>query len=327
LYKDEVLKLLKDKTDIKESKDLNAVSLEDYSKVPKNRKHKGLAKDKIAVIYATGGINIGEGDENNIGSGKFGREIRKARRDSSIKAIVVRINSPGGDAIASEVIWHELDLTSEAKPVVVSMGNVAASGGYYISCMADSILVQPSTITGSIGVFGMLLNTSGFFNKFGVTFDIEKTNTHADFMSSLRDISPVEKEYLRSLIDSVYYTFIRRVEKGRPLTFDEVDEIAQGRIWSGADAVELGLADKIGGLHDAIEIARNMAGLEDKYRIIELPKQQDPIEKLIKDLTSSARLKALQRNLGINDEYIYIYQQIMQNQGIQARIPFNITIY
>jgi protease-4 len=327
VYKDEVLSILKTKTGIEEAKDLNAVTLDEYSRVPKKRPYKGLAKDKIAVIYATGNIEGGESDDNNIGSDRFGREIRKARKDSSIKAIVVRINSPGGDAIASEVIWHELDLTREAKPVIVSMGNLAGSGGYYIACMADSILVQPSTITGSIGVFGMFLNTSGFFNKFGITFDTEKTNENADFMSMLRDISPVELEYWRAAIDSIYSIFVRRVEKGRPLTYAEIDEIGQGRIWSGIDAVELGLADKIGGLHDAIEMARNMAGLGDKYRIVELPKQEDPIEKLIKDLTNSAKIRALQKELGINGEYVHIYKQMMQNQGIQARMLYDISIY
>ncbi len=327
VYKDEMISILKAKTDIEEAKDLNTVTLDEYSKVPKKRSYKGLAKDKIAVIYAMGGIGNGEGDDNNIGSDRFGREIRKARRDSSIKAIVVRINSPGGDAIASDVIWHELDLAREAKPVIVSMGNVAASGGYYIACMADSILVQPSTITGSIGVFGMFLNTSGFFNKFGITFDKEKTNANADFMSMLRDASPVEKEYWRAVIDSVYATFVKRVEKGRPLTYEEVDEIGQGRVWSGIDALELGLADKIGGLHDAIEIAKNMAGLDEKYRIVELPTQEDPFEKLIKDITSARTLSALEKELGVNGEYVRVYRQLMQNQGVQTRLPYDIVIY
>ncbi len=327
VYKDEVITILKSKIGIEEAEDLNTVALADYASTPKKRKYKGLAKDKIAVIYATGSINTGDGDDNTIGSDRFAREIRKARKDSSIKAIVLRINSPGGSAIASDVIWHELDLTREAKPVIVSMGNVAGSGGYYIACMADSILVQPGTLTGSIGVISMFLNTNGFFNKFGITFDIEKTNDHADFMSSLRDVTPVEKEYWTAQTDSIYATFVRRVEKGRPLTYDEIDEIGQGRIWSGLDAVELGLADKLGGLHDAIEIAKNMAGLDDKYRIVELPKQEDPIEKLIKDLTQGTKLRALKKELGIDGEYVNIYRQLMQNQGVVARMPYDIVIY
>lgn len=327
IYKDEMISILKNRTDIEESKDLKTVTLDEYSRVPKKRSYKGLAKDKIAVIYALGAIGRGEGDDNSIGSEGFGREIRKARRDSSIKAIVVRINSPGGDAIASDVIWHELDLAREAKPVIVSMGNTAASGGYYIACMADSILVQPSTLTGSIGVFGMFLNASGFFNNFGVTFDNEKTNTYSDFMTMLRDISPIEKEYWQSVIDSVYTTFVKRIEKGRPLTYEEIDEIAQGRVWSGIDAVELGLADKIGGLHDAIEIAKNMAGLDDKYRIVELPTQEDPFEKLLKDITSARKLRAIEKELGVHGEYLHVYRQLLQSQGIQARMAQDIYIY
>jgi protease-4 len=327
VYKNEVIDILKTKTGIAEDKDLKTVDHGKYLHVPKKKNYKGLAKDKIAVIYATGPIDGGEGDDSKIGSERFGKAIRKARKDSAVKAIVVRINSPGGSAIASEVIWHELNLTREAKPIVVSMGNVAASGGYYIACMADSILVQPSTITGSIGVIGMFFNTSGFFNKLGITFDQEKTNDHSDFMSGLRNVTPVEKEYFRQVIDSIYTTFVSRVESGRPLTFEEVDEIGQGRVWSGIDAVELGLADKLGGLQDAIEMARNMAGMDEKYRIVELPKQEDPFEKLIKELMQGAHIRSLERELGVNAEYVHIYKQMIENQGMLTRMPYDIMIY
>jgi protease-4 len=186
VYYDQVIAYLKDKTGTPESKDLNTIKLHDYAKVPEAHSYKGIAKDKIAIVYASGDILQGDGDEESIGSDKFAYEIRKARRDSSIKAVVVRVNSPGGSAIASEAIWRELYLTRQIKPVVVSMGDVAASGGYYISCMADTILTQPSTIAGSIGVIGMHLNAKGFFNKFGVTFDSEKTNEYADLLSLVR---------------------------------------------------------------------------------------------------------------------------------------------
>lgn len=327
LYKEQVISLLKERTNIADTKDLRTVGLDDYKNVPKKRGYKGLAKDKIAVIYASGSIIDGEGDEANVGSDKFTREIRKVRRDSSIKAVVLRVNSPGGSAIASENIWHELNLTREAKPIVVSMGDVAASGGYYISCMADSILVQPNTITGSIGVFSLFLNTRGFFNKFGVTFDIEKTNEYSDFMSGIRSPKPLEIAFWQAQVDSVYHTFVQRVDQNRALTYQEIDAVGQGRVWSGIDAIENGLVDKKGGLEDAIEVARNMAGLDEKYRIIELPAQENPIEKIIRELSQSIHLRALEKALGGNSEYIYSVNKLMENQGLMTRIPYDIEIY
>jgi protease-4 len=326
LYKDQVITILKDKTGIEESKDLNTVELGEYAKVPKARNYKGIAKDKIAVVYASGNILSGEGDDESIGSDKFAAAIRKARRDSTIKAVVVRVNSGGGSAIASDVIWRELDLTRQTKPVVVSMGDVAASGGYYISCMADTILAQPSTLSGSIGVIGMYLNTQGFFNKFGISFDTEKTNTYADFLSGVRPASEFELQYWQTMIDTIYATFVRRVDAGRPLSYNEIDRIGQGRIWSGVDAVELGLVDKIGGLQDAIEIARKMAGLDEKYRLIELPEQEDMLTAIIKDLTEGAYLNTLQKKLGVDGEYLMVLRKLMENQGILTKMPFEITI-
>jgi protease-4 len=327
LYKEQVITLLKDKTGVDDSKDLRTVGLGEYKNVPKHREYKGLAKDKIAVIYASGSIVDGDGDDTSIGSDKFTKEIRKARKDSSIKAIVLRVNSPGGSAIASENIWHELKLTRNAKPIVVSMGNLAASGGYYISCMADSILIQPNTITGSIGVYSMFLNTKGFFSKFGVTFDIEKTNDYSDFMSGVRSPKPLEVAFWQAQVDSFYNTFVKRVEQGRPLSNKEIDEVGQGRVWSGIDAIELGLADREGGLADAIEVARNMAGLGEKYRIIELPVQENPIEKIIRELSQSVHLRAIEKSLGINSEYLHTVNRLMESQGLMTRIPFDIEIY
>jgi protease-4 len=324
LYKEQVISLLKNRTGIDDTKDLRTIGLDKFKNVPKQREYKGLAKDKIAIIYASGSIVDGEGDETNIGSDKFTSEIRKVRKDSSIKAVVLRVNSPGGSAIASENIWHELNLTREAKPVVVSMGSIAGSGGYYISCMADSILVQPNTITGSIGVYSMFLNTKGFFNRFGVTFDTEKTNDYSDFMSGIRPPKPLEIEYWQTQTDSFYHTFVQRVDLHRPISYEEVDAAGQGRIWSGIDAIELGLADKEGGLSDAIETAKNMAGLDEKYRIIELPAQENPIEKIIRELSQSVHMRALERSLGENSEYIHTVNQLLQNQGLMTRIPVDI---
>ncbi len=327
LYEDEVIAILKDKTGIEPSKDLNTVELADYSKIPPKRGYKGLAKDKIAVIYASGNIVDANGDDQTIDAEKYIETIRKARKDSSIKAVVLRVNSPGGSAFASEVIWHELDLARAVKPLIVSMGDVAASGGYYISCIADTILAQPNSITGSIGVIGMYLNMEGFFNKLGITFDMEKTNTYSDFLSGLRPASNYELNYWQTIVDSIYVTFVKRVDKGRELDFNQIDAIGQGRVWSGVDAMKIGLVDKMGGLDDAIEIAKNMAGLDEKYRIVELPRLEDPIEKIIRELTQGVTQRSFERKLGQYSEYYQTIKFLLQNNGILTRMPFDISIY
>jgi len=327
LYKDEVLSVLKEKTGIDQAKELNSVQLSEYNRVAVHRNYKGLAKDKIAIIYASGDIIDGEGDEQTISAEKFTEAIRNARKDSSIRAIVLRVNSPGGSAIASDNIWHELELVKDVKPLVVSMGDVAASGGYYISCIADTIVAQPTTITGSIGVIGMYFNMQGMFNKFGVTFDTEKTNAYSDFLSGLRPASAYELNYWQTIVDSVYTTFVKRVDRGRELNFDQIDAIGQGRIWTGTDALEIGLIDKLGGLNDAVEIARNMAGLDEKYRIVELPKQEDPIEKLLRDLSQGVTQRSIEKRLGEYREYYLFLEHMHNSRGILARIPYDISIF
>jgi protease IV len=327
LYRDQLLSILKKKTNVEESKDLNTVTLSQYNTVPKTRSYKGLAKDKIAIVYASGDIYPGDGGEDNIGSDKFGKAIRKARRDSSIKAIVVRVNSPGGSAMASDVIWRELSLARKSKPVVVSMGDVAASGGYYISCMADTILTDPNTITGSIGVFSIFMNTKGFFNKLGITFDVEKTNEYADFMSGVRAVKPGELDYWQNSTDNMYKVFMAKVSEGRNIPSGEVSRIAQGRIWSGTDALKLKLVDKIGGLEDAVQIAKNMAHLDEKYRIVELPEQENALEKLLNELTDNTKIKILGSKLGLADETVKNMKNMLENQGILIRMPFDVSFY
>ena len=324
LYMNEVIGILKTKSGIETDKDLRLVTLSDYSNVPVKKDFKGLAKDKIAVIYALGDIMSGEGDDLTIGSDKFSKTIRQARKDSTIKAIVVRVNSPGGSAIASDAIWHELNLARKDKPVIVSMGDVA--GGYYISCMADSILAQPTTITGSIGVIGLHINAKGLLNKYGITFDTEKTNPFADFLSGVRAPSAAELNYWQNMVDNFYTTFVNRIDEGRRLSYDEIDALGQGRVWSGIDAFEHGLVDKLGGLQDAVETARRMAGLDERYRIIELPKQEDPLEKLLKDLTESRSTRMLEKTLGIPGDYISTLKFLVENQGILARMPVDLHI-
>ncbi|MBN2275825.1 MAG: signal peptide peptidase SppA [Bacteroidales bacterium] len=327
LYKDQVLDILTGLSEVKNSRKLNFVSHNQYLKAPKQRFHKGLAKDKIAVIYASGDIVTGKGNESNIGSETMSDVIRKAREDSSVKAIVFRVNSGGGSALASEVIWRELDLARKVKPVIASMGDVAASGGYYILAAADTVLANPNTLTGSIGVFGVLLNAKDFFNnKLGISADVVNTNRHSDFGSVFRSMDAEERKVMQQMIDNIYGTFVTRVADGRGLRYATVDSIGEGRVWSGINAKEIGIVDETGGLTQAIEIAVEKTGLE-HYRIVELPKLKDPLEQLMSELTGETSLKYLQRELGPGYRYYYHLKSVLDSRGIMARLPFEFEIY
>lgn len=326
-YKDEVISELKQLTGTKEKKDLNSITLKRYSKVPKGREYSGLAKDKIAVIYAHGNIIRGNMGEGTISSERISKTIRQARRDSSIKAIVFRVNSGGGGALPSEVIWREINLAKHVKPVVASLGDVAASGGYYIVAPADTIVAHPTTITGSIGVFAMLPNVQKLFNKkLGINMDVAKTNQYADFGSPFRPLTSEEKEVVRFGIEQVYDTFISHVSKGRDMTLDQVDAIGQGRVWSGINAMDNGLVDVYGGLNKAVDIAAVMAGLE-KYRIVELPKLEDPLEQILRELSENARTWVLKKELGEHFRYLKQLEDLKNHTGIQARLPFEVELY
>ncbi|MFP4557520.1 MAG: signal peptide peptidase SppA [Bacteroidales bacterium] len=327
VYKDEVIDMLKSLTDTKPKKDIRSVGIAEYSKVPAPRKKKGLIREKIAVIYASGGIVMGESEIGNIGGEGFGRAIREARRDSSIKAIVLRVNSGGGSALASEIIWREMTLAKEVKPVIVSMGDVAASGGYYIAAPADVILANPTTITGSIGVFGMIPNVKeGLNKKLGITVDVAKTNKHSDFGSMFRPLTAEEKSVIQMSIEDIYDTFIGHVADGRGITKEQVNEIGQGRVWSGINAKEIKLVDEFGGLERAIEIAAERAELEE-YRIAELPKLKDPFEELMKELTGSVKARIMQDELGPAFKHYRNMLEMVNNQGVLARMPYDVEIY
>jgi len=326
-YKDEILNFLKEKTNIDYDDDLESVSLSKYNKVPKVRKINRLAKDKIAVIYASGSIIMGKGDNETIGSERISRAIRKARRDSSIKAIVLRVNSPGGSALASDIIWREMVLAQKAKPTVVSMGDVAASGGYYIACAADRVIASPNTITGSIGVFGVLFNAKSLFNEtLGITFDGVKTNKHADIGTQTRPLSQDERAYIQQGVEEIYDTFISHVAEGRKKEKADIDSIGQGRVWSGANAKEIGLIDEFGGLKHAIDVAVEMAKLEN-YRVVSLPEIADPVTEMLKKFTGDAKIKILQEELGSSYRYYKQVQALEQMQGIQARMLYSIELY
>ncbi len=325
-YQNDVDDELKTLCKIDQDKDIEFISLSKYSETvrPENRK----AKDKIAIIYAQGGIESGDGDEQTIGSDRIAKAIRKAAKDSSIKAIVFRVNSPGGSALASEVIYNELVLAKKEKPLVVSMGDYAASGGYYISCPADKIYAQPNTITGSIGVFGMIPNFQKLLNnKLGLTFDGVKTAENADIFSTVQPLTPFQTETIRHSIDIIYKTFIDRVAKGRNMTTEQVDAIGQGRVWSGTDALRIGLVDELGGIDDAIKAAAGLAKIEN-YKIKELPKLKDPLDEIFDNLNAKTSIEsAVTKDLGNFGAYYKLYKELTSMDKIQARLPYIIEIY
>jgi protease-4 len=327
LYKDEVFEILKHKTGLAGKKKPNLITFSDYIKVPKQRKQKSLIRQKIAVIYAQGDIVPGEGDLDEVGADKFVKAISEARQDSTIKAIVLRVNSPGGYSLAAELIWREIDLARQIKPVIASMGDLAASGGYYILSPADTIVANPLTLTGSIGVFGIWWSGRDLFNKkLGIFTDVEKTNSYSDFGSAFRPFTSYEKAIVQNSVDKTYNTFINHVSQGRRLSCEEVDKIGEGRVWSGINGKDIGLVDVFGGLKDAIRIAAKKANL-DIYRIIELPKQEDPIEILIKQLTGEVKIKTMRKELGEDYKYYELLKNARKLQGIQSRLPFSIDVF
>jgi len=299
---------------------LNLVSLSKYTHAKGEEKE--ISRNKIAIIYATGAINSGKGDEKSIGSASTSAAIKKAREDKKVKAIVLRVNSPGGSALASDVIWRETILAKAAKPLVVSMGDYAASGGYYIACAADSIVANPTTLTGSIGVFGVIPNLSKFYkNKLGITIDTVNTGKYAD-MGINRPLSAFEKNKIQTSIKNIYTTFITHVGEGRNMSTTAVDEIGQGRVWTGYDAKENGLIDSYGGLEKAIEIAVYLAKIED-YRIISLPKKKDPFTEFALKLGGETNISNLiLAKLGFITQMTEPIEDLLKRDKIQARIPF-----
>lgn len=325
-YKDEVLDDLRKITGTAAGKGIPLVTVFDYAKVPVKKEHKpAFSRNKIAVIYASGNIGNNMGSEG-INGDKLSREIRKVRQDSTYKAIVLRIDSPGGSAYDSEVIWREVKLAAEEKTVVASMGNVAASGGYYIACAADKIVAQPNTITGSIGIFGIIPNAGEFFNdKLGITTDVVKTNAHSDMPSFTRPMSEFERNLMQSYIEEGYALFVSRVADGRSMQTASVDSIGQGRVWTGENALRIGLVDELGGLDKAIGIAAGIAGLEN-YRTVKLPELPDPLTELLKGGTDNARTWFLKGEMGDAWPYYEQLGRLKNMKGLYARIPYDVVI-
>ncbi len=324
-YQDEVDAVLRELIGIDEDKKIEFASI---STVRDSKKSKGkFTGDRIAIIFAQGDINSGTGDDTSIGSERIAKALRKARKDDKVKAVVFRINSPGGSTLASDVIMREVLLLKEAgKPVIASYGNLAASGGYYISCIADKIVAQPTTITGSIGVFGLFFTGEELLNdKIGIRYDRVKTSEYADMGSLDRELNEGERKYFQNMVDYFYGRFLGLVAEGRNLDSLFVDEVGQGRVWTGIQALELGLVDTLGSLQDAVEIAREMADLGDDVRITTLPEKLDPFQELLKSfgLDEEARMK---KRLGVLYPFYEKYQTLEKYQGYQSHIGMDIII-
>lgn len=325
LYDDEVQDNIRKKLRIKDNAEINFLSVSKYARAVNFRATSG--DDKIAIIYAEGDVRDGKSDDESIGSEEYIELIRKARTDSDVKAIVFRVNSPGGSSLASDAIWREVTLARRAKPFVVSMGDMAASGGYYISAGADSIFAQPSTITGSIGVFSIYVNMENFFSdKLGITYDGVKTAPYADMGSSVRPLTEMEKKFIQNGIDSIYHTFKKRVSVGRLKNIFYVDSIAQGRVWTGNHGFQNGLVDRKGGLQDAIDCAARMAKLT-SYRTREYPEPKSILDQL---MTADTYSKIFQPEIRFDTETLTLMRQSEKIREMmkapQAKLPFDFII-
>lgn len=318
-YKDEVIEELRKITGTKKTSNIPIISINDYVK-NKSESVAVKSKNKVAVIYFNGDIVSGEGSDESIGSERLSRAVRKARIDSNVKAVVLRINSPGGSALASEVMWREIMLTKKEKPVIASFGDVSASGGYYIGVAADSILVQPNTITGSIGVFGIVPNAQKLLNeKLGITFDGVKTGEYADILDLTRPMTPSERVILQASINRTYDIFIERVAMGRNRSKEYINSIASGRVWSGKDAVRIGLADREADFQQAIKSAVKKANIKD-YTVVEFPDKVDPIKSLLSTSKDYIKTYILKEELGAEYSIYKKIKKASEISGVQARM-------
>lgn len=328
VFYDQYEKKLKYAIDPVGDKDLNIIPLDDYLS-RSNPKMKKSGKDKIAVIFAQGEIIYGEGGPNQIGQGLMNEAIIKAKEDDNVKAIVLRVDSPGGSALTSDIIWREIELAKEKKPVLVSMGNVAASGGYYIAAGANKIFAEPTTITGSIGVFGTIPNLNELAADIGINAEQVGTNKNSVDYSLFEPMTDDFRSLVQESIEDVYETFLARVSEGRGISIAEVDSLAQGRVWSGVDAKRIGLVDELGNLNDAIEAAAKMAEIK-KYGIKKFPRYKTGLERFMEDFggaTATTKKSLIEQEIGT--EAYSILKQVksaMEQKGVQARIPFVLTI-
>ena len=323
VYHDAIRKILK----VEKDKDYNKISILDYTRKMTTTSENTDVKDKIALIYAQGEIKSGEGDVNTIGEGSMRRSLIEARKNKDIKAIVLRINSPGGNALTSDLIWREIEITKKVKPVVVSMGNYAASGGYYIACNANKIFAENNTITGSIGVFGILPNFSPLATKIGLHSEQVKTNENAAEYSPFLPLDEKFKAITLEGVEHIYKTFVSHVAEGRKMTFAQVDSIAQGRVWSGSEAVKIGLVDKIGGINEAINEAASLAKIKN-FSTQNFPEFEKNINDILEHLPFAKSKESFIKEEFGTETYKIMEQikRVQSKKGVQAMMPFEISI-
>ena len=329
-YMDQYVETIRNQIGLNEDEDVNRINILDYAEHA-SKTMRSNANDRIAVIYAQGEIGYGKGNDNYIGQEIMFKSLKKAREDDRVKAIVLRINSPGGMAITSDIIWREILVTKEVKPVIVSMGDLAASGGYYMAVAGDKIFAEPTTITGSIGVFATIPNVSGLAENWGINAEQVNTNKNATAYSVFEPASDEFKDYLTVGIEEFYQTFLRKVADGRSMTVSEVDAVAQGRVWTGKQAKEKGLVDEIGGLNEAIEFAATSTETS-SYRIVNYPIYETSVEELLRGLSgfgfAETKEEILKKELG--EELYKVMEQLKAvgtKKGVQARLPFEINIH
>ncbi|WP_194975181.1 signal peptide peptidase SppA [Aquiflexum lacus] len=323
-YEDQVMDLLKEKLGLKEDEKVNTINITKINQSAKTKNR--LSKNRIAVIVAEGDIMSGEMD-GTIGSDKFKEEIKKARLNKDIKAIVLRINSPGGSALASEVIWRELEEAKKEKPLIASMGEVAASGGYYIAAGADTIVAQPNTITGSIGIFALWFNAQGLLNnKLGITTDVVKTGEFSDFLSPTRKVSEMEKAIFQGQVEEGYDIFLSRVAEGRNKSKEDIMKVASGRVWTGNQARQNGLVDVLGSLEDAIQIAANKAQVSDDFRIVYYPQEKPWFERFLGQFSNDVQVFYQKQKLGSLYPIFQQFENIKKYEGLMVRMPYDLNI-
>lgn len=330
-YEDEYHNAIRNLLKVDKKEKYNSISITDYAKTAALTVDDYSKDDIIAVIYAQGEIMGGEGDVNVIGEGSIKRSLEEARNDDDVKSIVLRVDSPGGNALTSELIWREIEITKKVKPVVVSMGNYAASGGYYIAANANRIFAEPNTITGSIGVFGMLPNMNQLSKNIGINAEQVKTHTNASGYSIFEPMDENFKGYVLESIEKTYATFLKRVAEGRNMSTAQVDAMAQGRVWTGMDAKKLGLVDEIGGLEDAIKYAAKL-GKTTSYRTENFPEYEKNFEDFLSNFTGIAALQTKEQLLKeqLGEEGFQMLEQIKRvksRKGIQAMMPYEISIH
>ncbi len=326
-YHDEYVNDLKNIVGIETSKKLERITIKDYATYVAPKVRKGSIKNKIAIVYAEGEIIYGEGEVGRVGQGSMNKSLKKAREDDKVKAVVLRINSPGGSALASELIWREIELTKKVKPVIVSMGNLAASGGYYIACNADRIFAEPTTITGSIGVFGTLPNGKELADSWGINAEQVVTNKNAVSYSFFEPLNDEQRAFIREGVVDIYEVFTSRVAEGRGMKQDDVKAIAQGRVWTGTAALKNGLVDELGGLDLALQYAAEVAEI-DSYRIKEFPVFEKDLEKMLQDFgLVKAKETILEEELGVeNYKLLKKVKAMSERKGIQLLFPFDTDI-